>query len=73
MINQFLNDKEVASTPEFGDKSCEFVAAVPLSFRLCMGNVLISTCQKISESCKKRFVAQVLPFLFNSLEVSLHI
>ncbi|RDY02152.1 hypothetical protein CR513_14431, partial [Mucuna pruriens] len=58
VINQFFNDKkEQTSTPEFGDGNSEFVAAVSLSFRLCMGNVIISTCQKISESCKKHFAA----------------
>lgn len=74
VINQFFNDKkEQTSIPELGDENCECAAAVPLSFRLCMGNVLISTCQKISESCKKHFAAQVLPFLLHSFEVPLHI
>jgi len=74
VMNQFLNDKEeLTSTPEFGEDNCESVAAVPLSFHLCMGNVLISTCQKISESCKKLFAAQVLPFLLHSLKVPLQI
>ncbi|KAJ1429936.1 Armadillo-type fold [Sesbania bispinosa] len=69
VINQFFNNKkEETSIPESGDENCECVAVVPLSFRLCMGNVLISTCQKISESCKKHFAAQVLPFLLHSLE-----
>lgn len=72
VMNQFFHDrKEQTSNPEFGEENCESVAAVPLSFRLCMGNVLISTCQKISESCKKHFAAQVLPFLFDSLKVPL--
>lgn len=75
MINQFFNYKnERTSTPEFGDENSEFVpASVSLSFRLCMGNVLISTCQKIPESCKKPFAAQVIPFLLQSLEVTVHI
>lgn len=74
VINQFFNNKnEQTSTPEFGDENSEFVAAVSLSFCLCMGNVLISTCQKISESCKKPFAAQVIPFLLHSLEVPAHI
>ncbi|KAK7378180.1 hypothetical protein VNO80_03617 [Phaseolus coccineus] len=70
VINQFFNNKnERTSTPEFGDENSEFVAAAAsLSLRLCMGNVLISTCQKISESCKKPFAAQVIPFLLHSLE-----
>ncbi|CAJ1911035.1 unnamed protein product [Sphenostylis stenocarpa] len=70
VINQFFNYKnERTSTPEFGDENSEFDAAVSLPFRLCMGNVLISTCQKISEFCKKPFAAQVIPFLFHSLEL----
>ncbi|KAL2320785.1 hypothetical protein Fmac_029754 [Flemingia macrophylla] len=69
VIKQFLNDKnEQTSTREFGDENSEYLAAVPLSFRLCMGNVLISTCQKISESCKKHFAAQVISLLLHSLE-----
>ncbi|XP_027939676.1 uncharacterized protein LOC114193892 [Vigna unguiculata] len=70
VINQFFNYKnERTSTPEFGDENSEFVpASVSLSFRLCMGNVLISTCQKIPESGKKPFAAQVIPFLLQCLE-----
>ncbi|XP_020211045.1 uncharacterized protein LOC109795896 isoform X1 [Cajanus cajan] len=69
VIKLFFNDKnERTSTVEFGDENSEFAAAFPLSFRLCMGNVLISTCQKISESCKKHFAAQVIPLLLHSLE-----
>ncbi|KAK7275381.1 hypothetical protein RIF29_16497 [Crotalaria pallida] len=64
VINQFFNDKESTSTPELGDES---VVAVPLSFRVCMGNVLISACQKISESCKKQF-AEVLPSVLHSVK-----
>ncbi|CAI8583135.1 unnamed protein product [Vicia faba] len=72
VMNQFFNDrKEQTSSPDFGEENCESVAALPLSFRLCMGNVLISTCQKISESCKKHFAAQVLPFLIDSLKFEL--
>lgn len=73
VLNQFFNDKKERISIEFGEENCESVAAVPLSFRLCMGNVLISTCQKISESCKKHFAAQVLPCLLHSLKVPLSI
>jgi hypothetical protein len=70
VMNQFFNDKkEHTSNPEFGEENCESVAAVSLSFRLCMGNVLISTCQKISESYKKHFAGLLIPFLFHSLKV----
>ncbi|PNX94335.1 armadillo/beta-catenin-like repeat-containing protein, partial [Trifolium pratense] len=69
VMNQFVNDKkEHTSNPEFGEENCESVAAVPLTFRLCMGNVLISTCQKISESYKKHFAGLLLPFLLHSLK-----
>ncbi|MED6184209.1 hypothetical protein PIB30_045241 [Stylosanthes scabra] len=69
VINQFLDENmEVASTPELGPGNPEFIAPVPLPFRLCMGNVLISACQKISEHCKKHFAAQVLPSVLHSLE-----
>ncbi|XP_045793361.1 uncharacterized protein LOC123888366 isoform X3 [Trifolium pratense] len=69
VMNQFVNDKkEHTSNPEFGEENCESVAAVPLTFRLCMGNVLISTCQKISESYKKHFAGLLLPFLLHYLK-----
>ncbi|KAK7285567.1 hypothetical protein RJT34_20343 [Clitoria ternatea] len=69
VINQFFNDKnEKNSTPELEDENSELADAVPLSFRLCMANVLISTCQKISESCKKQFAAEVIPFLLHYLQ-----
>ncbi|KAK7290246.1 hypothetical protein RIF29_04523 [Crotalaria pallida] len=64
VINQFFNDKESTSTPELGDES---IVAVPLSFRVCMGNVLISAFQKISESCKKQF-AEVIPSVLHSVK-----
>lgn len=42
---------------------------LPLSFRLCMANVLISTCQKISSSAKPLFARRMLPALIHSIEV----
>ncbi|XP_071720458.1 uncharacterized protein [Rutidosis leptorrhynchoides] len=39
-----------------------------LSFRLCMANVLISACQKVSDSGKKPFVSKILPRLTRSAE-----
>ncbi|KAL1312396.1 hypothetical protein HN51_039011 [Arachis hypogaea] len=69
VMNQFLDENmEAASTPELGCGNPGFIAPVPLSFRLCMGNVLISACQKISEHCKEYFAAQVLPSVLHSLE-----
>ncbi|KAK7336580.1 hypothetical protein VNO77_17125 [Canavalia gladiata] len=73
VINQLLHDRnEQTSIPEFGNVNSDIMAAVPLSFRLCMGNVLISTCQRISESCKKHFAAQVIPFVLHSLEFEMN-
>ncbi|KAL3819820.1 hypothetical protein ACJIZ3_005725 [Penstemon smallii] len=40
-----------------------------ISFRICMANVLISACQKISGTGKKLFVKKILPRLFRSFEV----
>lgn len=42
---------------------------LPLSFRLCMANVLISTCQKISSSAKPLFARKMLPAVIHSIEV----
>ncbi|KAJ8638025.1 hypothetical protein MRB53_012292 [Persea americana] len=42
---------------------------LPLSFRLCMANVLISTCQKISSSAKPLFARRMLPALIHSIEI----
>lgn len=45
------------------------VAAVHLSFRLCMANVLISACQKVSGSEKKPFVKKIVPSVTRSIGV----
>uniref|UniRef100_A0A1J3GQ58 Uncharacterized protein n=1 Tax=Noccaea caerulescens TaxID=107243 RepID=A0A1J3GQ58_NOCCA len=42
---------------------------LPIHFRLCMANVLISACQKIPESAKKTFAQEAIPPLVRSLEV----
>ena len=44
-------------------------ALVPLPFRLCMANVLISACQKISDSGKKPFTQRIIPHLISSIGV----
>ncbi|CAH2063814.1 unnamed protein product [Thlaspi arvense] len=41
---------------------------LPIPFRLCMANVLISACQKIPESAKKSFARKTLPPLVPSLK-----
>ncbi|OUZ99900.1 hypothetical protein BVC80_9069g4 [Macleaya cordata] len=43
--------------------------SVLLSFRLCMANVIISACQKISSHGKKRLAKRILPVLIHSVEV----
>ncbi|CAN6454147.1 unnamed protein product [Victoria cruziana] len=43
---------------------------LPLSFRLCMVNVLISTCQKLRGSEKLLFVQQIFPALLNFVELT---
>ncbi|XP_058112006.1 uncharacterized protein LOC131255324 [Magnolia sinica] len=43
--------------------------SIPLSFRLCMANVLISACQKISSSGKHAFARRALPELIRTVEV----
>ncbi|CAK9169070.1 unnamed protein product, partial [Ilex paraguariensis] len=45
-------------------------ANVPLPFRLCMANVLISACQKISNSGRKPFAQKTLPCLIQSVGVA---
>ncbi|XP_059646314.1 uncharacterized protein LOC132292139 isoform X2 [Cornus florida] len=42
-------------------------ASVCLSSRLCMANVLISACQKISDSGKKQLARKILPRLIHSV------
>ncbi|XP_062117653.1 uncharacterized protein LOC133831397 isoform X2 [Humulus lupulus] len=69
VINQLTSIKnEPVSTPHLGGEICTFGAPVPLPFRLCMANALISACQKISDSGKKPFAKQTLPFLIRSVE-----
>ena len=70
VINQLTSiENEPVSTPHLGGEICRFGASVPLPFRLCMANALISACQKISDSGKKPFAKQTLPLLIRSVEV----
>ncbi|PON49241.1 Coatomer beta subunit [Parasponia andersonii] len=69
VINELTSDKnEPVSTSQLGGELHAFGVPVPLSFRLCMANVLISACQKISDSGKKPFVKRTLPLLIRSVE-----
>eukprot|EP01018_Ginkgo_biloba_P032849 Gb_14493 [translate_table: standard] len=44
--------------------------SIPISFRLCMANVLISVCQKISVTGKSLFSRMALPALIEFLQVT---
>ncbi|KAM6568437.1 hypothetical protein CsatB_016422 [Cannabis sativa] len=69
VINQLTSFKnEPVSNPQLGGEISTFGAPVPLPFRLCMANALISACQKISDSGKKPFAKQTLPLLIRSVE-----
>lgn len=69
VISQLTSHKkEPVSTSQFGGQMRMFGAPLPISFRLCMANVLISACQKISDSGKKRLAKKALPHLISSVE-----
>ena len=71
VIDQLTSDKnELVSTSQLdGEVHTSTAAPLPLPFRLCMANVLISACQKISDSGKKRCAKRVLPRLIPLVEV----
>ncbi|KAF6172889.1 hypothetical protein GIB67_035443 [Kingdonia uniflora] len=55
--------------PESSSTKCRSKASIPLSFRLCMANVLISTCQKIASSGKNSLAERTVPVLTRSIQV----
>lgn len=63
--------RELVSTYDFGNDDNRSDNSTPLTFRLCMANVLISACQKLSDSQKKRFAQKILPHLIGFVEVIL--
>ncbi|KAI3471584.1 hypothetical protein Pfo_028234 [Paulownia fortunei] len=65
VINQLTGDEEDIFLEFDGGGMAE--ATVRLSFRLCMANVLISACQKISDTGKKSFVRKILPCVIRSV------
>lgn len=70
VIHQFVyNENKDVSTSELTNANCALEAPVQLAFRLCMANVLISACQKISDSGKKPFARKAFPCLIHSVEV----
>lgn len=72
-VNNLLitDENEVVSASMLSSENSAFEASISRSFRLCMANVLISACQKISDSGKKPFARKTLPCLIRSVEVSL--
>ncbi|KAG6694135.1 uncharacterized protein LOC122276108 isoform X3 [Carya illinoinensis] len=70
VIHQFVHNKdEDVSTSDLSNEINAIETTVQLAFRLCMANVLISACQKISDSGKKPFARKALPSLIRSAEV----
>ncbi|KAJ8769650.1 hypothetical protein K2173_005253 [Erythroxylum novogranatense] len=70
VIDQLLYDgDDVASESLVKSESCVLGVTVPISFRLCMANVLISACQKISDPGKKPLAKRTIPCLIQSIEV----
>ncbi|KAF7147951.1 hypothetical protein RHSIM_Rhsim03G0016100 [Rhododendron simsii] len=69
VINQLTNDKIQVSSAKRGNEGCSYESSMPLSFRMCMANVLISACQKMPNSGKKPFARKVLPHLIQSVEM----
>ncbi|XP_044468283.1 uncharacterized protein LOC123197869 isoform X1 [Mangifera indica] len=69
VIYHIINDKnEVISSFKLGCENCALEEPASLSFRLCMINVLISACQKITDSGRKAFAERSLPLLIHSVE-----
>ncbi|KAL5810617.1 hypothetical protein ACOSQ4_027185 [Xanthoceras sorbifolium] len=70
VVHHIIHDKkEIISNSKLGCENCAIEALMPLSFRLCMVNVLISACQKISDPGKKPFARKALPLLIHFAEV----
>ncbi|XP_038720849.1 uncharacterized protein LOC120013189 isoform X2 [Tripterygium wilfordii] len=73
VIRQLIDDKnEILMNSTMGSEHPSHGAPLVHSFRLCMANVLISACQKISDTGKKRFTQRTLPRLINSVEAIMH-
>ncbi|PPS10712.1 hypothetical protein GOBAR_AA09920 [Gossypium barbadense] len=68
VISQLINDESDISGSKLPYENCE---PVPVPFRLCMANVLISACQKISDYGKEPLAKTILPCLIDSVEVLL--
>ncbi|XP_073132125.1 uncharacterized protein [Henckelia pumila] len=65
VINRLTDDKKFSFESDGCDWKSEGTAH--LSFRLCMANVLISSCQKTSAAGKKPFVKKILPCIIRAI------
>lgn len=73
VINLLINDENaLVSASMSGSENSAFEAPTTHSFRVCMANVLISACQKISDSGKKRFAKKTVPRLLQAVEGIMH-
>ncbi|KAJ6921903.1 hypothetical protein NC652_015761 [Populus alba x Populus x berolinensis] len=73
VINLLINDENaLVSASMTGSENSAFEAPTTLSFRVCMANVLISACQKISDSGKKPFAKKTVPRLLQAVEGTMH-
>ncbi|VVB06055.1 unnamed protein product [Arabis nemorensis] len=69
-IYRLIEDSsDSSSIPKMNTEHPVVEKSLPIPFRLCMANVLISACQKIPESAKKTFARKGLPPLVHSLKV----
>ncbi|KFK35004.1 hypothetical protein AALP_AA5G221800 [Arabis alpina] len=69
-IHRLIEDSsDSSSIPKLNIEHQTVEKSLPIPFRLCMANVLISACQKIPESAKKTFARKALPPLVHSLKV----
>ncbi|KAK9291087.1 hypothetical protein L1049_009274 [Liquidambar formosana] len=74
VMKQLTHDKnEFVSPQKLGSEDSAFEASVPIPFRLCMANVLISACQKILDSGKKPFAQKTIPCLIHSVKGIMHL
>ncbi|KAH0977014.1 hypothetical protein GBA52_026733 [Prunus armeniaca] len=70
VVNKLIQDNhQPVLSSNLDDVKCSSEVPVPLSFYMCMANVLISACQKILDSGKKPFVRKTLPCLIHSVKV----
>ncbi|KAB2636135.1 hypothetical protein D8674_026669 [Pyrus ussuriensis x Pyrus communis] len=63
------DSNQPALSSDHDDVKCTSEGPAPLSFYMCMANVLISACQKILDSGRKPFARKTIPCLIHSVKV----